>query len=344
MSISTVERVTLDSPAQFAASLPALVGFEPHESLVCTYLKDRSVVLTMRTDLPESWNGMADYVLNAGRRADATEVVIAVCTDAAGAGQALQGDVRSLCGDLDGAGLSVRDVLLTSCGRYWSFLCESPECCPPEGNVIPEETWLVAARVGSGALSPAASREEVLARYAPNPEQAPPAELLAAADTSGGSANPRERAERAWDAVQALALMRTSADVLPITNHLRSVVISSFDDVRARDYVLGWIANGDLEADPLVEALVGTALCAPEDRRARVAGAAAAALAAFGDSSLPAQCLADLAGDDSLAGLVRTALSAAVPPSEMRAILRESFTVTVDRLCLNDTGPKDALH
>jgi hypothetical protein len=39
---------------------------------------------------------------------------------------------------MDSEGLAVRDVLRVEAGRYWSYVCADPRCCPPDG--VPFDT------------------------------------------------------------------------------------------------------------------------------------------------------------------------------------------------------------
>ncbi len=91
-------------------------------------------------------------------------------------------------------------------------------------------------------------------------------------------------------------------------------------DVRVRDYVLAGIAMGDGDAQVLTDVVVQAALTAPVALRPRIAGAAAALLSACGDSSVAVSCLLDLAGDESLAELVRVGQSIPMPPAQVREL------------------------
>ena len=66
--------------------------------------------------------------------------------------------------------------------------------------------------------------------------------------------------------------------------------------------------------------------------RPRIAGAAAALLAACGESSIAVDCLLDLAEGESLAELVQISKDAVVPPKTLRQVFRESFPLVVAQL------------
>ncbi len=100
---------------------------------------------------------------------------------------------------LTGLGLSVADALAVRDGRWWSYLCSNPTCCPPEGRLIQpadsdafaaERAWvgesaevlpdrsLIVERV---AAATGALRDEVTAALAPGcaPASRPPEAALA---------------------------------------------------------------------------------------------------------------------------------------------------------------------
>ena len=74
------------------------------------------------------------------------------------------------------------------------------------------------------------------------------------------------------------------------------------------------------------------ALVAPVELRPRVAGAAAALLAASDGSSIAVDCLLDLAGDESLADLVRISQQIPTPPSTLRAMYASAMPMVEEQL------------
>jgi len=59
-------------------------------------------------------------------------------------------------------GIDHLDALYVSGGRWWSMVCENPECCPPEGTVWDDSAalQLAAEFVAKGSIAPAESRLE----------------------------------------------------------------------------------------------------------------------------------------------------------------------------------------
>ena len=309
--------VVLRSPAEFAAAIPALLGFSPEDSLVAVFLGEGQVIVTMRVDLPEDLAEIAGHVAETGRRVGADEAVLAVCCPTTGDGLPHRAGVDRLIAVLEDAGIAVKDTLLVDAGRYWSYACESTQCCPPDGAVIPAGSLLEAEHVGAGRPAAARNRDAVIERYRPRPESAPGPVAMATAQAIL-RVPLSERARQCWDEVRMLASGTATGD--EVVSLMVARVQLAMGDVRVRDYVLGSVALSESGTDALVEVVVQAALTAPVALRPRIAGAAAALLAACGDSSVAVSCLLDLAGDESLAELVRVGQSIPMPPAQVREL------------------------
>lgn len=326
---SDPSRVILRSPATLAASLPALVGFHPIDSLVAVYLGGGQVVVTMRVDLPASLAEAADHVSSTGQRVHADEVVLVVCCPRGDGSLPHAEGIVAMDAALSDASIAVKDALLIDDGRYWSYLCTDVGCCPAEGTVYDQDASILEVeRVLQGLPAIAASRDDVVARYAVRPDLIPDGTALAEAEATL-HVPIAARAQQCWDAVQVLA---DGAGPIEQDAALRARVQVAMGHVWVRDFVLAQIALTKASTDALVDAVVQAALSAPEDLRPRVAGAAAALLAACGDSSIATRCLLDLAGDESLAQLVRMSVETAVAPGQMRVVLRSAFPMVLEQL------------
>jgi hypothetical protein len=327
--LSGKSKVMLRSPGAFAAALPALVGFHPSDSLVAVFLGEGQVIVSMRLDIPQRLEEVAEYVASTGTKVEADEVVLALycpkgddLPDREGVAALI-----TVCHDVD---INVRDAMLIDGGRLWSYMCRSIECCPPEGIEIPTETVLLEAeRVGQGLPVAASSRDDVVQRYAPRLDLAPSQEVREQA-MSILTVPLEERARQVWDEVRMLAgsphLEDLAGDVM------RARIQAAMGDVRVRDYVLASIALSQQDTDSLVDVVVQAALTAPEDLRPRMAGAAAALLCSCGESSIATTCLLELAGGESLADLVRTSVEAAVPPRTIREVFGSAMPLVERQL------------
>jgi len=133
----TVARLT--SPAQLVAVLPLWLGYTPTESLVvaCCHEPRGRMGLTMRFDLPDAADEQAlvAEVVRRVRHQRATRVIVAVFTAEADT------DRRTRAGLVDGLRHALSDLVMTEAvlvgeDRFWSYLCDVPDCCPPEGRPV----------------------------------------------------------------------------------------------------------------------------------------------------------------------------------------------------------------
>lgn len=121
------------------ASLPVRLGFVPTESLVvmCCHEPRGRAGLTLRLDLPPERHETicAEEIERRVRHERATRVVLAVYTDEKdGSTRPRVALVEDLCERFDD--LVVTEALLVREGRFWSYLCDLPQCCPPDGTAV----------------------------------------------------------------------------------------------------------------------------------------------------------------------------------------------------------------
>lgn len=318
--MTTVSQVfAITEPAELAASTPSLIGFAPADSVVALFVASGRLVVTMRCDLDQDWSDIAEGVVSTGAKVGAEEAFILLYAAREG-GLGLRSQLLDLSELLSDRGVTVRDALLVDGCRWWSFMCR--DCCQDEGHLVDPGL----DRIGDGTVS--AQRSDIAARYERRVEEVPGESDLSQAQKAL-EVPLRERAECAWTALEALASGPADHASNPAT--LVAVVQLAVQDVRCRDYVLGMVAKSE---DPaaLVEAFVDAAVRSHDETLPRMAGAAAALLAATESSTVPASCLVDLAGSDSLAQLVDAGLRTAVSPGAFSAILADSLPLTVAML------------
>ncbi|PYC76926.1 DUF4192 domain-containing protein [Streptomyces tateyamensis] len=171
-------------PADMAAMLPYLLGFYPDDSIVVVPLHGPALqqVGAIRLDIPEDpgdWAPLATEVartlveLSAERAKPAEAVLIYLCRDPEPEGPSALSALRPLADQLLRAfrelDLAVKESLCVSAGRWWSFLCADPDCCPPDGVPVDsarDPRAVVAAATVAG-LAPRGSRKAIAAAFAP---------------------------------------------------------------------------------------------------------------------------------------------------------------------------------
>ncbi|MGH3320241.1 MAG: DUF4192 domain-containing protein [Streptosporangiaceae bacterium] len=144
----------LRSPGDILAAIPYLIGFHPEESLVVLTLGGdrRRVQMGGRIDLPEDprhVRGVATQLAQTvSWRTSPDEAVVV----GYGCAVRVTPAVDALRAALVARGVAVREALRAEEGRYWSYECGNPSCCPPEGTPFDVGSSAVAARATTEGL------------------------------------------------------------------------------------------------------------------------------------------------------------------------------------------------
>jgi hypothetical protein len=170
--------VRLGSPAEVAAAIPHFFGFHPDSSIVVLGLaRSRhdcraGISHGLRVDLSSVAHGPAAFGRWAASRlaeAGANEALCVIYPPEGG--PARMADYRRLvagmCTPLRMAGVPPLDVLFVADGRWWSFLCDSPTCCPPEGSRVEAGTSAIAALSAYSGLAVLPNRAALAASLEP---------------------------------------------------------------------------------------------------------------------------------------------------------------------------------
>jgi len=328
MTAATEETVVVRSESDFAATIPTIVGFQPVKSLVTVFVGDGRVIVTARTDLPDNWQDCAAFLSETAQRVGADEVLIALFFDRGHGDLPFTNEIDSLVTQLHDAGVKVTQALLIDGGEYWSYLFRDESCCNEAGTLFKVAQSL-------DGLAASRTRESITDQFALRPDQRPSQRAYKVAE--GLLKAPiAQQAEHAWHVVQELTTQRESGTSETCPDTLVAFLHLAMVDIRIRDFVLGNVA---VATDPsaLITTLVDVALSAPEESRERLCGAAAALLAAFESSTIPASTMCEHAGEDSLAGLVSRGINAALPPTEMRSVLQMALPEVLEQLAKGDS-------
>ena len=201
------QRLRVGSPTDLLAVVPHLLGFIPSHSLVITGARGPQlrIEMTLRFDLPDppDHQAAASIVSHAISVLASQQFTTAVAI-AYGPGPLVTPLADAIREAMTGTGIELRDVLRVEGDRYWSYLCSSPLCCPPEGVpfTIDGHPAAVAFTVASGQQI-LGSRDKLAATIAPvtGPiaeamrretlrTQRIAARLITRAATNGGPARP----------------------------------------------------------------------------------------------------------------------------------------------------------
>ena len=156
--------------AGFLAIIPHLLGFHPSRSMVVIGLDAPRgrVKLAFRYDLPDPPDAarsreIADHATGVLRKRRITTAIAA----GYGAGTLVTPVAESLRAALHSAGIMLRDLLRVEDGRYWSYVCQDPGCCPPDGVPFDGLAHPAAAALDAAGLTARPDRASLACTLAP---------------------------------------------------------------------------------------------------------------------------------------------------------------------------------
>jgi hypothetical protein len=160
----------IDSIDGLLAVIPHLLGFTPRDSLVVLGggPPRGRVEVAFRYGLPDppSADTAAAIASHAAGVLSSHHLPTAIVAGY-GTGRLVTPLADAIRRELPRAGIEVRDVIRILDGRYWSYVCQYPSCCPPEGTPFDPATHPAAAVLAEAGLPVAPSREAVAAAIAP---------------------------------------------------------------------------------------------------------------------------------------------------------------------------------
>ncbi|MCX2953387.1 DUF4192 domain-containing protein [Lentzea sp. NEAU-D7] len=304
------------------AAIPHLMGFHPADSLVVLVLKDHLVSMTMRVDLPRPRHRglLAAQLEGPLQEHGATEVIlVVVCAPSEHMPEELPHEplVTALRHQLGGAGIDVVEaVWLPSCQKDAQWLCYLDIDC--HGTLPDPQLSAVAAASAHEGNVTFESRAAMAAILTLDPPEALErrSALLDDLMTSSSDADPSTELRRVSDAIDAVEHRKGSLPDKEIVALARALAVPD-----VRDASMGFAAQARSRLAERLWLELTRACPAPE----RAEPACLLAFYAYqrGDGGIASVAL-DVAEDacpgHALSKLVRAAVSAAFPPSEIRAL------------------------
>ncbi len=165
-------RLSAGSPEAVLAIVPHLLGFYPERSLVVIGLSGQPshVSVTFRYDLPDPPDALeiADLAEHGASVLSRQQIHGAVLIGYGPEGIAVP-VLDVVMHTLELTGVEVGEVLRADGGRYWSLLCDSPECCPVEGRPYDPGSHPVAAVMSDAGLAVHPDRAALARTLQPRP-------------------------------------------------------------------------------------------------------------------------------------------------------------------------------
>jgi len=165
-----LSRVRVSGPADILAVVPHLLGFHPKLSFVVIGAGGprRRVEIGFRYDLPdppgaESAAEIAAHAVAVLAQRGATTVI----GIGYGPGRLVTPVADAFTAAARRRNLEMRELLRVEDGRFWSYLCASPACCPAGGTVFDYPSHPAAAAMTVAGLAAYPDRAAVAATLAP---------------------------------------------------------------------------------------------------------------------------------------------------------------------------------
>ncbi len=174
-STGPVSRTVLKSPGDIVAIIPYLLGFDPVESVVIIGLEGarRQFGPCFRLDLVDAACDVAaqvDYIETLVQHLSLQSVlVVAFSSRPEHADPVMDG----ACAILRARQVEVHEALRADGQRWWSYTCDKPGCCCPEGTPYDASTSRVAAEAVLAGMQRLPSRDALRSQFEPDPSRQP---------------------------------------------------------------------------------------------------------------------------------------------------------------------------
>jgi len=317
---------TLTSPHDLLAAIPFLIGYHPQNSLVLVSLKDDSVGMAMRVDLPrdiaiEGYDLLASHFV----REEAEAALIVAYTDQPSAD--CESILINTSAALVRAGIDIKESLIVRNNRFRSMLCTDPTCCPPEGTAVPalDSSRIAAEHVIAGHPMPFESVDGLVQSIAAVPSsfeslwQDEVQAFWVSSDAEEINDLQRDGATAVIDLAGEYREGRGAED-----RELAARIIGRLSDIQVRDFALG--SHSDETADFYWAMWRDLLRIAPRGFVAPVASLFASMAYERGEGALAHKALDRALHDDdhySLALLLRRVFTAGWPPQSFSAMRAE---------------------
>jgi len=228
-------RVKVGSADGILAVVPHLLGFHPAESLVLLGIggPHARIRLAFRYDLPDPpEEGLAADIAEHAATVLGREHLTMAIAIGYGTGQAVTPVVDVVVPALGQAGIAVQDVLRVQDGRYWSYVCSDPACCPPEGVPFDPAGHPAATALAAAGLGVRADRAALVRTLAPSVEAAQPmSRAVERARSRAGRLVDDALAVPGSDPLQSIADAGRRSIRLAVTAYRRGDELTDYDEV-----------------------------------------------------------------------------------------------------------------
>lgn len=158
------ERMQISSPRELVASIPHILGFHPHDSIVLVAFDGDDIVAAVRADIEAVREAMLTPLLNTLTEVEIAQLVVIYYT----ADPSTTTDWQDALNQR--VSVPILDALIVNNSTWRSLLCSDVECCPRDGHVIEYGSTVTETALVFSGSAPFRSREDLVESLRPNLE------------------------------------------------------------------------------------------------------------------------------------------------------------------------------
>lgn len=316
---------TLTSPHDLLSAIPFLVGYKPEDSIILISLHEDSIHMAIRVDFPREISESDVGILMKHLQRDNAQRVISVFYLPKQASES-HPVIQQISSAISQLPVALVESIAVKEGRWRSLICVDLECCPADGNPMPDidNSRIAVEQIALGKPLPFKNAAELVNSIAALPDDENLMELISNIPKIHYEESPiqqqREGAEAVIDFIADF-----TAEGLCRDKGLIALVLISLQDLQVRDFALGSVTNETLET--YFNAWRWLMRVAPAGYVAPVANLLAAVAYERGDGALAHRAL-DRAEQDNpeyaMTKLLREVFSAGWSPTSF-AVMRSEL-------------------
>lgn len=163
-------RLQIRSTRDLLAAVPYLLGFHPVDSMAILAMNGSRITFAMRADLlPRSAThhevrALAEHLATAVWQ---QEAITSVTLVGYGPPEKVTPTIDAARQVFSAGETPIGDALRVTDGRYFSYICGNPDCCPPEGVAFDPSTSAVAAAATVAGFVALPTRTDLARQVAP---------------------------------------------------------------------------------------------------------------------------------------------------------------------------------
>jgi hypothetical protein len=245
-----MNKTAITCPEDLISAVPFILGYSPENSLVVIALDDDGGLnYSMRVDYPtaDEFHDLGQVLITKMISEQADSVLIVAYSNDPIASECLMEFVD----EIRGAGITAKELLLIANDRYRSLLCNDLECCPLEGNLVPDlkNSKVATERVFNGDLMPFDNIRALTNSLNSDAELVNNVEWIAKIASFSLDTNADDYSlQLVARSNDALDLIKNYLENKEVSYELAAKVLGASNDLQLRDFIMGLTTEDTIDA------------------------------------------------------------------------------------------------